>query len=430
MGGFGYLGLSPVAGAIAGKVAGTAGGAAVTAGLTSGALGSTLAESSLAGPIGLAAGAVIAIALSVFDKHYVNVQQWDAGVQQHIAAWQKYLSIQGHVAGRALGLKTMVIIMKGAMALGLFPGNTQKFCFHEGCVTGVGNGALVDTWFQDGLANVRGQETLSQFLSMYNRSAKPANVPDAIYFTDNLMVPWFDAHRPPGKAWIVNGLKANPQVHQLIYDCVDAFLGQHAPNTTPYVQYPASQIQQTAGAIGAPTTTPAPSAQAALPASVSGTPLPAGLTQVGTDPTTGAPVYSEANTGTYYEYANGQLVPYQPTTTTAGGIPTTGGLNPSTLALIQSLLAQGQSQTQAYTAALSSLASQGVNTQSPAVQSQVAAAVQNPASAASIHGATQAGMSPIEIGLLLAVGAGILFYGKKSGWSKLGLQEHHKGKKS
>jgi hypothetical protein len=419
---------------VGGKVAGTAAGAAVTSALGAGGSLSFLGASAAAGPIGLAAGAIIAIAISFFSKKYVNVQQWDQGVQMHVQAWQKYLTIQGHVAGRALGLKAMVIVMKGAMAQGLFPGNTSKFCFHEGCVQGVGNGALVDTWFQDGLANVKGQETLTQFLKMYNPSAKPANVPDAIYFTDNLMVPWFNAHRPPGKAWIVNGMRASAQIHQLIYDCVDAFLGQHAPSTTPYVEYPAAQIQQTAGAIGAPTTGPATNVSAAIPGAASAAPsLPAGVTQVGTDPSTGAPIYAEASTGTQYEYVNGQFVPYQPTGITAAGVPTTGGISANTLSLIQSLLAQGQSQQQTYNTALSSLASQGVNTQSPAVQSQLAQAVQNPTAAASalgIGGATQAGMSPVEIGLLLAAGVGILFFGKKSGWNMLGSKESHKGKKS
>ncbi len=256
--GLGYLGLSPEAGAVTSKIASTAGGAAATAAAASGTFGTLLASSSLAGPIGLAAGIVIALAISLFTKKYFNVSQANDFCTQQVATWQKYLQIQGYVAGRALGWPTMVQIFHGAVGSGLFPGNDQHLQFHEGTLACAGNGTWADQNFCQTVDQMGGKvapaparNAICDALAVYNqrRSQIPAGYPDAVYFVDQVWLPlWAGAAIP----WVPNGAR-NAQVHQLLYDVADAYLAQNTTGTTPYVEYPQSQVgTPTAGAAGLP----------------------------------------------------------------------------------------------------------------------------------------------------------------------------------
>lgn len=350
--------------------------------------------------VGAAVGAIVGYFMSA--KHYFNVANADAECQQLLQAWQKYLSIQGHVAGRALGFETTNQLMHAAVGAGLFPGNNMHLSFHQGTLQCAGHGDWVDSFTGFTIEGNPGAacgahnclaDAYQQYLQ--SQSQIPPGTPDAIYLIDSILLPM----NAPGKAsipWVYQGAQ-NSQVHQLLYDLADAYIAQKGGNSTPYVEYPAAQI-------GTPLTNAESAPVQGAPASASVSPglpsaagFPAGFTQVGIDPVTQAPILAQVGNPQEYELVNGQLTPYNPTqatavpvSTPAGVIPagtaTTGGMDANTLALIQSMMAQGASQNQAYTAALSQLASQGVNTQSQAVQSQLAQAVQNPAGG--IPGAT------------------------------------------
>lgn len=410
--GLGALGLSPEAGAVGGKIASTAGGAAVTSAAAAGTFGTTLAASSIAGPIGIAAGIVIALAVSLFTKHYFNVGDSNAACAQLEALWQKYTSIQGHVAGRALGWQTMNQLMHAATGAGLFPGNDMHLGFHEGTLQCAGHGDWVDEFTGSTIQGNPGaacgaHNCLPDAFVAYQgqQNAVPPGTPDAVFLVDNILLPMNQSAKIP---WIYRGAQ-NPQVHQLLYDLSDAYIAQHGSGSTPYVEFPAQQVgTPTAGAESAPVPVSSPSGptgggmslQPGQPGYVGPTTTTpqtqqqAGFTQIGTDPVTGVPILVQPGNPQEYELVNGQLTPYNPTQVTTAptppisgspgapaqpaGTPTTGGMDANTLALIQSMMSQGASQSQAYTAALAQLAAQGVNTQSPAVQSQVAQATQNP----------------------------------------------------
>lgn len=348
--------------------------------------------------VGAAVGAIVGYFMSA--KHYFNVANADAECQQLLKAWQQYLTIQGHVAGRALGFETVNQLMHAAVGAGLFPGNNMHLSFHQGTLQCAGHGDWVDSFTGFTIEGNPGAacgahnclaDAYQQYLQTQGQI--PPGTPDAIYLVDNILLPM----NAPGKAqipWVYQGAQ-NGQVHQLLYDLADAYIAQKGGNSTPYVEYPAAQIgAPIANAESAPAApsilaTPAGSApSSSVPPSAG---LPAGWTQIGADPVTGAPILAQAGNPQEYEWVNGQLTPYNPTQVTTAptpavgsvpaqpaGTPTTGGMDANTLALIQSMMAQGASQSQAYTQALSQLASQGVNTQSPAVQSQVAQAVENP----------------------------------------------------
>jgi hypothetical protein len=348
--GLGALGFSPLVGE-----AGSAVGSKVAAtGATS--FATYLGAGAAAGPIGIAAGAVIAIAVSLLTKNYFNVNQSNAVCAQVQSAWQKYLTIQGHVAGRALGWKTMVVVFHGAVGSGLFPGNDMHLQFHEGTLQCAGHGDWVDSFLgqtlQGNPVGCGAHNCMPDALQKFNHGNVPAGTPDAIYFVDSILLPMNQGDKIP---WITNGAQ-NPQVHQLLYDLADAYLAQNTGGTTPYVEYPAAQAgTPTAGAEAAPSaagtsaasapaagvavattpatsanvpaagvavaTTPATSANVpAAGAAVATTPatsanVPAagsGPVQVGTDPTTGLPIYQVPGQSQLYQLVNGSLVPYAP----------------------------------------------------------------------------------------------------------------------
>jgi hypothetical protein len=249
---FGSLGFSPGAGAVVGKAGGAVAGGEVTALATAAGYGA------MAGPIGAVAAVVIALAISLFTKKYFNVSQANQFCQTQVTLWQKYLQLQGYVAGRALSWPTMVQIFHGAVGAGMFPGNDQHLKFHEGTLACAGDGSWVDqnlcqTTDQMGghVAPTSAHNAICDALTTYNqsRSRVPPGYPDAVYFVDNVWLPMWASAKIP---WFANGAR-NSQVHQMLYDLVDAYLAQNASGTTPYVQYPQSQVgTATAGAVGAP----------------------------------------------------------------------------------------------------------------------------------------------------------------------------------
>src|SRR5487761_654467 len=257
--GFGSLGFSPTTGAVTSKVASTAAGAAITSAASAGTFGTILASSSVAGPIGIAAGVVIALAISLFTKQYFNVGASNQLCQQLEALFQKYTTIQGYVAGRALGWATMNQLMHAATGAGLFPGNDMHLTFHEGTLQCAGHGDWVDAFTgytaqgnASGGSGCSGHNCMADALKNFNHSAVPPGTPDAIYFVDSILLPMNDPNHAK-IPWIYNGAR-NPQVHQLLYDMADAYLAQFSSGTVPYVMYPQSQVgTPTAGAQASPT---------------------------------------------------------------------------------------------------------------------------------------------------------------------------------
>jgi len=277
-GGLGALGLSPLGTEAAESVGGKV--AAVGASDAAAALGAGAA----AGPIGLAAGAIVAIALSLFQKNYFNVASSDEQCQQVEAIWEKYLGVAGHVAGRALGWPTMVLVFHGAVGEGLFPGNDMHLQFHEGTLQCAGHGDWVDTFLGDTLqmtppatpcsAGNCMPDALERFRS--EQSAIPADTPDAVYFVDSILLPMNQSAQIP---WIYQGAQ-NAQVHQLLYDTADAYLAQNGVTSTPYVKYPATPAAPAAKPAATPAvsvTTGAKSTAAAAAAPQAATPAPAAV---------------------------------------------------------------------------------------------------------------------------------------------------------
>jgi hypothetical protein len=361
-GGFGALGLnSGEQGAVQGASAGAKAG-------------------SLVPIVGTAVGAVVgAIAGYLLSaKHYFNVGNANAQCQQLLQAWQQYTSIQGHVAGRALGWQTMQQLFHAAVGAGLFPGNDMHLSFHQGTLQCAGHGDWVDDFLGvtlqgQGVNACGAHNCMADALAAYNqrRSAVPPGTADAIYFVDDILLPMNASAKIP---WVANGAQ-NPEVHQLFYDLADAYLAQNVSGTTPYVEYPAAQTgTPTAGAVGAA----APVQPAAAP--VQSAPVPTTAPGAPAQPAVTVPYVSPTSTNTQQFVAPAASTPVaapQPpltvTGTTSAGTPVVP--TDQTTGLIQSLLAQGQSQQQAFESALASLQANGVNTQSPQVQQQVAGAV-------------------------------------------------------
>jgi hypothetical protein len=273
--GMGSLGLSPTETGIAETVGGKAAAAGASAAAT--ALG---AGAVVAGPIGLAAGAIVALALSLFQKNYFNVASSDEQCQQVQAIWEKYLSVAGHVAGRALGWSTMVLVFHGAVGEGLFPGNNMHLQFHEGTLLCAGHGDWVDEFLGDTLQMTPGPacsahncmaDALAQFRS--EQGSVPSDTPDAVYFVDSILLPMNQSAQIP---WVYQGGQ-NPTVHQLLYDTADAYLAQNGITSTPYVKYPATPAAAPAAAAPAAQATPTPAAtvQASPAPAQAVTPAPA-----------------------------------------------------------------------------------------------------------------------------------------------------------
>ncbi|MGH7144782.1 MAG: hypothetical protein ACREJ2_11740, partial [Planctomycetota bacterium] len=344
--------------------------------------------------IGLVIGAVVAIALTLFKKNYFNVGQSNAACQQVLEAWSKYLEVQGHVAGRALGWPTMVVVFHGATGAGLFPGNDMHLSFHEGTLQCAGHGDWADDFLGMDLNghavnNCGAHNCMADALAKYTqeRGSIPKGSPDAVYFVDEILLPMNQSAAIP---WIYRGGQ-NPQVHQMLYDLADAYLGAKASGTTPYVEYPASQVasEATPGAVGI-----APAAPASSPAAP-GAVAPATVPYVSpsASSTAATPASSSALTVTG---------------TTAAGTPVvpTG----ETDSLIKSLLSQGQSQQQAFEGALASLQANGVQA-TPQVQQQVAGAV---AAAAPVSSSSI--LSGPTGWILIALGlGGAVFFGMREG---------------
>lgn len=266
--GFGSLGFSPTTGQAAGAV----GSKAAAAGATD--LAAYAGAGSFAGPIGIAAGVVIALAISLFTKQYFNVGQSNQLCQQLETLFQKYVGIQGYVAGRALGWTTMNQLMHAATGAGLFPGNDMHLTFHEGTLQCAGHGDWVDAFTgYTAQGNPGGScgahNCMADALRQFNHGNVPAGTPDAVYFVDAILLPMND----PSHAkipWVYNGAAKSAAVHQLLYDLADAYLAQFSSGTVPYVQYPQSQVgTPTPGAL------PAPATETFLPATQAGVQAPA-----------------------------------------------------------------------------------------------------------------------------------------------------------
>jgi len=259
--GFGRLGLSPTESTVA-KAAPAVGaqvGSAILPGVGT--------------AVGAAAGEVISLVAGLFAKQYFDVASMNADEDKEVAAWQKYVSIQGHVAGRAYGLDTMASIWNGAVHSGMFPlnnaPNSGGLCFHDGCGKYPGDARWVTATIQ----GCSQGDCFPNALPLYNqqRSGKPSDTPDAIYFMDDIFLPLFES-----KAQIkwISAADGNPQVQQLLYDVADAYLAQNASGTTPYVEFPAAQAgTPTPGAVNAQGSTGAKTAAPAsspAPAAASG----------------------------------------------------------------------------------------------------------------------------------------------------------------
>lgn len=274
------FGLSPTATTVTEAVAGKAAAAGASAAAT--ALGAGAA----AGPIGLAAGAVIALALTLFQKQYFNVADANAACATQEQVWNKYLSVAGHVAGRALGWPTMIVVWHGAVGAGLFPLNSQHLSFHEGTLNCAGTGEWSDSFLGETLQGVAtgcgsAANCMPEALQKFSASAVPAGTADAVYFVDSILLPMNAGAKIP---WITSAA-TNPTVHQLLYDVADAYLAENNIASTPYVKYPAAAATAPATAAPAPAKVTTPVAAAPQVPAAQVPPFPGFSTSItATDP--------------------------------------------------------------------------------------------------------------------------------------------------
>lgn len=245
-------------------------------------IGATAAASSLlpatmagawAGPVGMAAGAVIGlIAGNLLNKKYLDVGGMNNAEDAEVAAFNQYKQLGGTVPGRAIGLSSMTMVWKGALHSGYFPKNNQKQCFHKGCSKYPGNASWIDTainggskdrnCFPDVLPSWKGnraraaQATPVAPVARNNmRISVPRAgfglsglgdlaVPDAVDFIDNYFIP---ANAARGNGWAV---PTSATEHQVLYDVADAYLAQQAGGSSNvYIANPSTMQASNGGGL-------------------------------------------------------------------------------------------------------------------------------------------------------------------------------------
>lgn len=354
LGGLGALGLN-YQGAASGASAGASVGSAVPV-------------------IGTAVGAVVgAIAGALFSKK----KDPNAAEKQALAGQlDDYMKVQGSVPGRAFSLTTLKQLIDGAGIRGMWP-NVKKW-----------SGDAI----QGAIEGCKGctPPTIRQFVKDQVSGGDIDPISLAGKFTDIVNKTW-------GSKWFV--ATAGSTQRQLMIDLMDYFIALEKPDA-PLFYAPGWTV-----AANATAPTPAPAPMPGL--TPSGPKVPIGETkQVGTSSSGGLTVYSDT-VGQLWTFQNGGWVPYTgayiaqtapgtpavviptpPAVTLPVQPPTTNAPPPAVVtptatqpqidvqALIKSMMDQGASQQQAFTAALQSLQNQGVQP-TPQVQQAVANQVQS-----------------------------------------------------
>jgi hypothetical protein len=224
-----------------------------------------------------------------------------------------YAAIMGRKAGRDIGLDALKQEVQNALNAGQWPGAKPNFSIDGALVGGCKGcrGAVLDDIVRTAVAG---------------GEVNPVKILDA----------WVVAvNKTWGVKWMV---PSNATTRQILIDLIDYYIAKYNPNA-PYTY-------------GAPVQIPTPTLIAPMP-----------IQTTGQSPTVNFPIKLDPSLST-------QPTSVQPTATQ---IPATVPVD-KTGDLIQALIAQGASQQQAFTAALQSLASQGVQP-TQAVQQQVAADV-------------------------------------------------------
>lgn len=306
--------------------------------------------------IGLVIGAVIGTAAHLLVRHVGKAE----------ASWKSpgfYASLNT-TPGREYDERQFSEAFKGMMDTGnnIVPGCGPDRHKNPDCLLGP-------------LANVVAQAYLS--------GAVPLNATTEQVFAQ-VVIPWFQT----GAGGLINWANLSREPTQLLMmkAATDRYLAGQAMTRGDMPSY---QNQ------GAKTPSLVQVLQPILQTSSPPTPLatPTGSVMIPTQP----PMTNQA------------LQPLTVTGTTAAGTP----IVPidQTAALVAQLRAQGDTQQQAFTAAMASLQAQGVNTASPAVQAQVAADVAGVPVGGAVPVATAGGLSGIpqwlQIGLLV-VGVGFV----------------------
>jgi len=234
---------------------------------------------SAAGPIGTAVGAIVGlVAGSLLSKNYLNVANVNAGEAQDLQIFNQYKAIQGQAPGRQFGLPAMRAIWKGALFAGLFPKNNTKLCYHDGCLTYLGQPSEIDDVLDKSCSDkncfadvypafLAARAGTSQKLAVRSpivtpaaaiaakapvahgvlkglgalgvvaKSAMPAPAsPDAVVFIDHFFLPANAPGSPctggAGCYWVY---PETSLAHQVLYDVADAWLATKSITTTPYI---------------------------------------------------------------------------------------------------------------------------------------------------------------------------------------------------
>jgi hypothetical protein len=320
-----------------------AGGA--VSGASMGAKAGSLVLPGIGTAVGAAVGAIAGFLLA--KKNYIKVgdanQEEDEDV---VSIWPQYQQIAGGVAGRDIGLDLLERVFRGAVySRSDFTKNNAKKCFHNGCLKYPGD----PDWIHQ---TIFGSSKDKNCFQDVIPGAVAAGVTDPRMIVDQYYIP---ANRSRGNGWAVPTTAAGRQV---LVDVADAYMAKRgapyfygapgapaAPSPSQAVQ--PVMVQQPVQAVAAPA--------AAVQAVQSATPV-----------TTSAAGGVVAAPQTVQNALPATVVPVP--VTSQGQIDTAG--------LVQSLLAQGQSQQQAYNSALASMQAAGVQA-TPQVQAATAQAVQS-----------------------------------------------------
>lgn len=233
---------------------------------------------------------------------------------------QEYQGLMGTIPGRAFGVDTMERLIDAAGQAGLWP-NVKKWkggVVHEAVITGC-KGCTPPTMID---------------WTRQNANGNPLQLVDA--WTNHVNSSW-------GSKWLV---ASGPVQRQILIDMIDALLSQVNPSAPLYY----GQAAPDAPATPPPTSTAPPPSTAPTPAPPAAV-LPAPSTPPPPALTTGGPSSTI------------------PTTALPQPIPPVVADN--TRQMIDALLAQGATQSQAFAAALQSLAASGI-APTPQIQAAVA----------------------------------------------------------
>lgn len=392
LGALGALGLNPLEENVGSAVASK--GAAVGAGI----LATDIGFGSAAGPIGAAVGAAVGLIATMVFGHHANYAQIAHDVASQMAMAETWKKVAGVYAGRVYGPKDMQAVWDGLLHEGFFNLNRSprnQTCPVQRCIANPSSCIKMpgcggtEAWVTD-LFESRAEDPAKRSLTGCAKTALSMGL-TAVQAADQIFIPnWAHQHDKFTLPWAYPNNTQNPALaRQLIIDTLDALMYQDDSSI------PVSYGQVPNVVTSNQSASPAPSSSSSAPA-------------VSVQAQTSTPASSSSS------------IPVQTTTGASGQLSMSSLSN-----LVQSMISQGQSSSQAYQSALAALESQGINSNNAQLQSAVSQLANGASTTAATSAAPAGTVAGISVGgvtlsptvLLLGVGlvgAGVyMLWGRK-----------------